>query len=226
MCTVTYIPLSNTDFILTSNRDESPLRKTIAPINYEYDDVVLTYPKDEKAGGTWIGHSTKNRVVCLLNGGFKNHSKRLTYKMSRGIIVKKILSVENAVTFISDFNFKDIEPFTIVLITWEECLKAFELVWDGVDKHFNELENAPKIWSSSTLYNNTQKNTREEWFKSWLQNTKYKDENSIKAFHLNDKLGLPDFSIKMKRENVETVSVTTIVKKKSNPIKMVYKTLL
>ena len=33
MCTVTYLPLKNGDFILTSNRDETPLRKTIPQKN-------------------------------------------------------------------------------------------------------------------------------------------------------------------------------------------------
>ena len=31
MCTVTFLPLSNTDFMLTSNRDEQPQRETLHP---------------------------------------------------------------------------------------------------------------------------------------------------------------------------------------------------
>ena len=39
MCTVTYLPLENNNFILTSNRDEDPNRKTIPPNTYE-EEVV------------------------------------------------------------------------------------------------------------------------------------------------------------------------------------------
>ncbi len=80
MCTVTYLPLGNNNFILTSNRDETPLRKTIPPKEYDENGVELTYPKDELAGGTWIGLSDKNRLVCLLNGGFKNIQEMLIIK--------------------------------------------------------------------------------------------------------------------------------------------------
>ena len=44
MCTVTYLPLPNNNFILTSNRDETPLRKTIPPKTYIENDAELTYP--------------------------------------------------------------------------------------------------------------------------------------------------------------------------------------
>jgi len=68
MCTVTYLPLGNNKFILTSNRDESPTRKTISPTKYDENGVQLIYPKDEIAGGTWIGLSEKNRLVCFFLG--------------------------------------------------------------------------------------------------------------------------------------------------------------
>jgi hypothetical protein len=221
MCTVTYIPLQDDDFILTSNRDESPLRKTILPKKYIEDETEITYPKDEKAGGTWIGHSTKKRVVCLLNGGFEKHTRKQTYRMSRGVIVKKLLSVEDALAFISQFNFNEIEPFTLILVSWEKKLKAYELVWDGAEKHFKELGNSPEIWSSSTLYNKDQKDLRQMWFADWLKNTEKYNENNIRKFHLNDNLGEPEFSIKMKRDNVETVSVTSITKE-GEKLKMNY----
>ena len=100
MCTVTYLPLGNNNFILTSNRDETPSRKTISPKIYEEDGVKLTYPKDELAGGTWIGTSNKNRLVCLLNGGFESYERETCYKMSRGIIVKAILKSDDFENYI------------------------------------------------------------------------------------------------------------------------------
>ena len=212
MCTVTYIPLGKNDFILTSNRDETPLRETISPKEYIEDGIALTYPKDKVAGGTWIGLSEKKRLVCLLNGGFKIHKRADSYKMSRGVVVKKILKANNAVEEIDNFDFNDIEPFTIVLVDWKEELLAYELVWTGKEKHFKVLKEEPKIWSSSTLYNDEMKKMRKDWFDEWLVATKEINQEKIMAFHQSKKEAHPDFSFKMKRKNVETVSVTSVSK--------------
>lgn len=225
MCTVTYLPLGANNFILTSNRDETPLRKTISPKDYLEDGVTLTYPKDNLAGGTWIGLSQKKRLVCLLNGGFKKHKRETPYKMSRGVIVKKILIAENAVSFIEEFNFTKIEPFTLVLVDWENQLDAYELVWDGTTKHFKKLPQKPVIWSSSTLYTEEMKEQRQEWFANWLAKNKGYTQEDILEFHKNEDLGDQETSPKMKREFVETVSVTS-VKKENSSVNMLYIDLL
>ncbi|PQJ71772.1 NRDE family protein [Polaribacter butkevichii] len=221
MCTVSYLPLGNNDFILTSNRDETPLRNTISPKKYLENGVALTYPKDELAGGTWIGLSDKKRLVCLLNGGFKKHVRKNSYKMSRGIIVKNILSVDDAVSYINNFDFTEIEPFTLILVDWKHQLETYELVWDGELKHFNKLPQKPKIWSSSTLYTEEVKEMRRQWFADWLLENKEFHQAKIVAFHQNEDLGNVEIAPKMKREFVETVSVTS-VEKRSLEVKMDY----
>lgn len=225
MCTVTYLPLGNNNFILTSNRDETPLRKTISPKDYVENGVTLTYPKDELAGGTWIGLSERKRLVCLLNGGFVIHKREAPYKMSRGVIVKKILATENAVLFINDFNFEGIEPFTLVLVDWKKELNTYELVWDGTTKHFKKLPEKPVIWSSSTLYTEDMKELRRNWFANWLSKNNEFTQEEVLKFHQNEDLGAQGTSPKMKREFVETVSVTS-VKKENNSVNMLYIDLL
>jgi uncharacterized protein with NRDE domain len=221
MCTVTYLPIGKSDFILTSNRDEQPTRKTIEPKEYFEDGVKLTYPKDELAGGTWIGLSDKNRLVCLLNGGFDTYEREASYKMSRGIIVKAILKSDDFESYINDFDFAGIEPFTIVLVDWNQGLKTYELVWDGKQKHFSKLSQEPKIWSSSTLYTEAEKQLRRNWFTDWLANYPEHTQEEILKFHHNSKIGTPENSIKMKRWYVETVSITS-VSKNENSIAMNY----
>ena len=225
MCTVTYLPLGNNDFILTSNRDEQTTRKTIAPKKYTEDGIALTYPKDELAGGTWIGLSDKNRLVCLLNGGFEIHEREAAYKMSRGIIVKAILKSDDFVGYINTFDFNGIEPFTIVLADWNAKLATYELVWDGKEKHFTKLNQEPRIWSSSTLYTSDDKQLRKEWFADWLeQQTQFTQEGILK-FHHNSEFGTVENSVKMKRSYVETVSVTS-VKKSDLEVDMNYESLV
>mgnify|MGYP006075595369 CR=1 FL=1 len=212
MCTVTYLPLGNNNFILTSNRDETPSRKTTPPKLYEEDGVQLTYPKDELAGGTWIGTSNKKRLVCLLNGGFESYEREASYKMSRGIIVKAILKSNNCENYIHDFDFIGIEPFTIVLVDWNTDLKTYELVWDGKQKHFTALKQVPRIWSSSTLYSQKDKALRIGWFDNWLENNQEFNQEEILKFHHNSEIGTPENSLKMKRWYVETVSITSVEK--------------
>jgi len=225
MCTVTYLPLGNNDFILTSNRDEQPTRETIEPKEYIEDGVALTYPKDKLAGGTWIGLSSKNRLVCLLNGGFESYEREASYKMSRGIIVKAILKSNDFITYINGFDFIGIEPFTIVLVDWNADLKTYELVWDGKQQHFSELNQEPKIWSSSTLYHQKDKELRKVWFNKWLENNQRFTQENILKFHHNSKIGTPENSLKMKRWYVETVSVTS-VKKVDSKTTMNYRSLI
>lgn len=218
MCTVTFIPLGDNNFILTSNRDEDSSRKTISPKEYTEDGVVLTYPKDALAGGTWIGLSNKKRLVCLLNGGFKKHKREDSYKVSRGVVVKDLLKVDDVIPFINEYNFNNIEPFTVVLVDWKRTLQAHELVWDGVKMHLKELGTKPQIWSSSTLYNEDMKELREKWFLDWFKDKKVYKKEDILAFHNDTTNGTADVSIKMKRANVETVSITTVQKKSKNVV--------
>lgn len=215
MCTVTYLPLENEGFILTSNRDESPMRKTIPPQKYNEEGVEMTYPKDELAGGTWIGMSSKKRLVCLLNGGFEKHQRNSYYRMSRGVVVKDILSVDNPVEYIQNFNFSKIEPFTIVLVDWNEQLNVSELVWDGAEKHFQKLNQEPKIWSSSMLYDAETKKERVKWFEEWLKGKDEYDQKEILKFHQSTDKGTKGTTLKMKRPFVETVSVTSVKKQTS-----------
>ena len=224
MCTVTFLPLKNNGFILTSNRDETPLRKTIPPKKYEENGIELVFPKDKLAGGTWIGTSSNNRLVCVLNGAYKKHNRKESYKKSRGIIAKDILKATNCNAYIEDLNLDAIEPFTMIIVDWNNNnLNLFELIWDENTKHFNNLKNEPKIWSSATLYSETSKKTRQLWFKTWVSENDFKT-STILNFH-HSEIGDKEQSILMKRPNVETVSITTIKKEKEN-IEMLYKDVI
>lgn len=221
MCTVTYLPKGKSNFILTSNRDENPNRNTISPQKYMVDGVALTFPKDEVAGGTWIGVSEKNRLICLLNGGFEIHERKVRYRMSRGIIVKMLLTSNDAVAEIKNFDFNNIEPFTIVLVDWNTELETYELVWDGNTKHFKKLAQEPHIWSSSTLYNKEMKQLRRDWFANWLKVQYDFQQEEILKFHKDETKGNEEISVKIKRSYVETIS-TTCVEKTSEVITMSY----
>jgi uncharacterized protein with NRDE domain len=224
MCTVTYIPLNDNDFILTSSRDVPFAReKALHPKTYTEDEVEILYPKDGRASGTWIGKSSKNRLICLLNGGFKNHVSEKSYRKSRGIIVKDLLKVSDINSALSDINLNNIEPFTLVIVDWNSELQLIELVWTGKQKHIKQLDQGNHIWSSSTLYDESMKQLRRDWFAKWelLQDQK---PASILKFHHQAGIGDSHVDVIMKREKVGTVSITQVVKM-DNSISMDYEAI-
>jgi len=211
MCTVTFIPKGNSDFILTSNRDEAVGRTTLAPDFYTIDGVKMLFPKDAVAGGSWIGISEKNSMICLLNGGFENHIRVENYKMSRGVVVKELLKADDLSAAIDEFDYKGIEPFTIIAIDWSSGLKATELVWDGYKAHITLLPDTPKIWSSSTLYNASMKEKRQNWFEDFL-NKNTLEATHMHRFHTTAGEGDKNIDVCMDRGLLKTVSVTQVEK--------------
>lgn len=220
MCTVTYLPLNGHNFILTSNRDEQRSRITIPPKKYCEDTIEMLYPKDKVAGGTWIGISNKNRLVCILNGALIKHKRVLPYTKSRGLIAKELLASNNLFDCIEKLELNGVEPFTMVLVDWNNNPpELFELIWDANTKHFNALENKPKIWSSSTLYADEIKAKRQNWFNEWISLNEFNSPNILKFHH--SEIGDKSQSILMKRPYVETVSITS-VSKINSAIEMYY----
>lgn len=211
MCTVTYIPKGNSDFILTSSRDELVERTTLAPDFYDVDGVKMLFPKDAVAGGSWIGISEKSRLICLLNGGFENHVRLEKYKMSRGVVVKELLKADDLSKAIADFDYDGIEPFTIIAIDWSFLLKTTELVWDGEKTHISILPNEPKIWSSSKLYNASMKDKRKKWFKAFSKDNAFESEDMYR-FHTTAGEGDKNVNILMDRGLLKTVSITQVKK--------------
>lgn len=215
MCTVTIFPVGKSDFVLTSNRDESPHRVSLPPDIYDVDGTRMIYPKDELAGGSWIGVSEKQRVLCVLNGGFTKHSRKDKYRLSRGVVMKDLLKCDNIEKSISNYKLHDVEPFTLVVVDWTTGLRFFELVWDGTSKHFKELPLATKIWSSSSLYNEKMKHERRQWFDEFLSANKLNKE-TVLNFHQNTQTDNTEYGIVMDRLFVKTTSITQVAKKESN----------
>ena len=222
MCTVTIIPTKNNDFVLTTNRDEAPDRVSLIPDFYTIDDTKLLFPKD-KMGGTWIGISEKNRVVCVLNGGFVNHERQSSYRKSRGIVANDFMISDDIAATIEGYNLQDIEPFTVVIADWNTNLKFYELVWDGKYKHFIELPLESRIWSSSTLYSDGMQRERQQWFENFEALSDL-NADALLEFHSTTDTNNMDYGIVMNRGFVKTMSITQ-VEKRGNAIGMRYENL-
>ena len=218
MCTVSFIPLSAKDFIFTSNRDEDPGRDTLQPKIYWESEVKLLFPKDAVAGGTWIGLSDRKRLACILNGGFTAHKREEQYRMSRGILVTEVLTAEAVKETIEEYNFKGIEPFTLLVVDWKFRPTLLELVWDGNIAHFSEKPWEPMIWSSSLLYSEDVKKQREHWFVDFLDQTESVSKENILTFHHQSGEGNPETNLIMNRGFVKTKSISQIAKQEEDII--------
>ncbi|PXY01037.1 hypothetical protein DF185_10300 [Marinifilum breve] len=211
MCTLTYIPLGETAFIFTTNRDEDPSRIALPPSKYVSNNIESMYPKDPEGNGTWM-LCNKCFSVCLLNGAFIKHKHEPPYKKSRGLVVLEYEKFQNSLEFILNFDFIDIEPFTMVVVRYETEVSIEEIRWDGSSIHYKQLDpERAEIWSSSTLYDKAAKEMRKTWFSDWNIMSDLSSSN-ILNFHKNAGYGdLYNGLIMNRKEIVKTTSITQII---------------
>jgi len=220
MCTVTYLPLKN-GFIITSNRDESLLRKPAEIPKVEYrGGVKILFPRDGDAGGTWIATGENGRTVCLLNGAFVHHRHQPPYHKSRGLVVLDFFGTKDATEFVGEYDLAGVEPFTLLIAEYE---KLYEMRWSRNEKYFKQLnEKEPAIRSSVTLYRPEITALREKWFNEWLKTRDPYQVLAILHFHLFTGEGDKTTNLKMSgRGLVHTVSVTSVESTQNN-VRMYY----
>lgn len=213
MCTLTYLPLDNEQYILTTNRDESPSRAHAKfPEYLHLENKNIIFPKEPKAGGTWIASSDNGTTVCLLNGAFEPHKYDPPYKISRGLVLLEAIECIKPDEFFKNYVLEGIEPFTMVVLFHDPELKVIEFRWDGKKSHLKEMNaRQPHIWVSAQLYTQDAINKRAQWFKKWLHDHKEYTAAEILAFH--EKAGDGDIrnDMVMDRGEVKTVSITSVV---------------
>jgi len=222
MCTVTLTSNNDNDFVLTSNRDESPDRVALVPDFYNVNQTKLLFPKDKK-GGTWVGVSEKQRVVCVLNGAFVKHERKANYRKSRGIVANDFMTSDNIDETLSSYNLHDIEPFTMVIVDWSLGLKFYELIWDGKQKHVKALPLESKIWSSSTLYSESMQKERQQWFENFATLNELSSQKVLEFHSAKDDANM-DYGIVMDRSFVKTTSITQ-VEKRGHTVTMRYENI-
>jgi uncharacterized protein with NRDE domain len=153
MCTLTYIPHPDHTFLLTSNRDESVTRlPALSPMSYLHHGVSVIYPKDTQAGGTWLAVSENQFTLCLLNGAFTRHKHTPPYRHSRGLVITDFFTYNEVTLFLKEYDFKGLEPFTLVIFESGKQHQVHEIRWDGEHVfHATKDYSIPHIWSSAML---------------------------------------------------------------------------
>lgn len=213
MCTITYLPLGSSSFIITSNRDEGAYRKiALPPEKYMVHDTSVYFPKDTDANGTWFATSETTFTLCLMNGAFERHKHQPPYRLSRGIMLLDFFIYRDVDAFISQYDFKGIEPFTLFIIEQNSGIKIHEIRWDE-NKIYYAISDAsvPHIWSSAQLYDKEVIQEREVWFDAWLNAKNEFTMEKIILFHKTGGDGNSYTDLLMNRDGkVFTVSITSV----------------
>lgn len=211
MCTLTYLPLLNSAYILTSSRDESPARlKALPPGEHIVGNRNVLYPEDQQSHGTWIAAS-RQISLCLMNGAFDRHVSNPPYRHSRGLVIPGSFAYTSISDFLDRYSFFDLEPFTLVAVERREKLTLHEIRWDGKSvSHVTPDATVTHIWSSTMLYPEEVRKKRESWFNTWKHRHDFRREN-ILDFHKSAGEGDPETNVLMNyRGIVLTVSITCI----------------
>lgn len=182
MCTVTYIPKENGEFILTQNRDED-IKRAIAtpPIERMINGEKHLFPVDPQGGGTWIGISESGRMASLLNGGSEVYNYKPPYRHSRGKVILDYFSYPDFDSFYNSYDFSELEPFTLLVF---EDNNMFELIVNESNISMKELDvKKPHIYSSSSLYTENSKEDRRLNFFEWYYKSKEITQDEVLNFH-------------------------------------------
>ncbi len=209
MCTLTYIPTDH-GYIFTHNRDERMDRPTSKDFRKQKSgEQVLYFPQDLEAKGSWIAFSSKGKSACLLNGGSMAHARKEKYRKSRGLVVLESFDFKDTKAFYKNYNFDNIEPFTLIVGDLYELVK---IVHDENETTFEILDKTvSNIWSSTTLYTIEVRKKREQWFKNWLLKNHSLNASQAFDFHRNAGDGDHENDLVMSRWGMlKTLSITQI----------------
>jgi Transport and Golgi organisation 2 len=213
MCVLTYVPVADNGFIVTSNRDENIARpKANSPKKIKVNGIEVFCPIDPISNGTWIA-TAKHYTMVLLNGGHKKHETAANYRQSRGQVILEFTKWNDPETFLENFNFEGMEPFTLVLFKNDNRQQITEIKWCSGEKYMSHLSgDSALIWSSATLYDEQATENRKSWFLEHLSYYKEKiSSEKILDFHYSGGKQDLENSIKLKRKNgIETVCITQI----------------
>jgi len=207
MCTVSFVA-TNDKIIITSNRDEKTVRPSaIPPNNYIVNGKNLIFPKDPKAGGTWFVANADGTILVLLNGADEKHEVKLPYRKSRGLIVLDLISGFSPKDFWTEIDLENIEPFTLVLF---QNNALFQLRWNGEEKQTTPLDvHHNHIWSSSTLYSQSIREKRANWFHAFMDDNPEITESKMHDFHRYTEEGNDENGLVINRnDEMKTLSIT------------------
>lgn len=213
MCTITYLPHHN-GYILTQNRDESPLRTdAIFPVRENRSGQELIYPQDPEGSGSWFVSAENGMTICVMNGAYHPNKKPGDYKHSRGLVPLHFLELGTEQAFLNDYHYRELEAFTLLVCSPDGVA---EFIWNEKSMQVNNHPVKHLIFQSAPLYDAQQQAFRINLFRQFLRANQ---PSRILDFHTQPQTEDPAIDIRMDRQRVKSVStIQRIFKEDSNQV--------
>lgn len=143
MCTLilAFNEFDNAPIVVAANRDEQKDRPAIPPTQIIGDPRTIA-PRDNKAGGTWIGYNEDSVFVGITNRWV---TPALPAERSRGLLVLDALgastATESVLTVIEEVVTHTYDGFNLVIA---DQTTAYVITWDGTIE-LTELESGVHV---------------------------------------------------------------------------------
>jgi uncharacterized protein with NRDE domain len=200
MCTITYLPFQD-GYIVTQNRDESPLRaEAIFPVKEKINGSDVIFPQDPEGTGSWFVSAANGLTLCIMNGAFHPNKQPGDYKHSRGLVPLHFIELGDEHNFVNTYHYRELEAFTLLVCSPNG---VSEFIWN--EQKMQVVKHAPKalIFQSAPLYNYKQQKHRTTLFTRFLERH---DAHQIIDFHTKPQAENPMIDIRMDRAQVKSIS--------------------
>lgn len=223
MCTVTYLPLENGQYILTHNRDVGTQRKLATPPEiHEMGINKLIYPTDPQGGGTWNA-LTETHHAFILNGAEYDYHPNFDALRSRGDLCIALLTANDS--YLETVDMSDYDDFTLVLVnTADRTAPLKEWKWNGKELTTREFPaDEPHLWISTGLYQLDDYKRKMAAFQKLLEEIDYENPvlsledtaEEIWTWHSQSEVAGKEGFVIDRPYGVKTVSIFQTVKNKN-----------
>jgi hypothetical protein len=215
MCTVTVIPLETDEgdagYRLVTSRDES-LRRPSAepPVRRDLGGLAACWPVDPPSSGSWVGAAEHGTTLALLNLNAVTppalpDPDRL---VSRGTIIPAVLhhaDPADAIDALAELDLTRYAPFRLLAVGAGAMRIAS---WDRDALTSRHMALAPSCFVSSGLGDHLVE-PRLALFAQWLSEGALTPARQD-AFHAHEWPARTDISVRMRRADARTRSLTTV----------------
>lgn len=207
MCTLSWV-IEAEGYQLFFNRDEQKHRApALSPEIFNSNKLSVVMPVDPIGKGSWIASNELGVTVCLLNNYQGNTP--IGDLISRGQIVKTLVMTNSVIDLKSalfEIPLSQFAPFTVVIFYPSNTHSVLSYCWDG--ETLNEISAAsPMISSGIALQEVT--DYRKDIYK--LITIKGVTSARLSEFHQHQHQQYGHLSVRMSRDDAQTVSVTNVV---------------
>ena len=215
MCTVTVIPLDAGEgepgYRLVTSRDESVHRPAAEPpVRSDLRGVVACWPVDPPSRGSWVGAGDHGVTLALLNLNPVTRPPLPDAEalVSRGTIIPSVLhhaDPADAIDALPELDLTRFAPFRLLAVGAGEMRIAS---WDRDTLTSRRMALAPSCFVSSGLGDHLVE-PRLALFAQWRSESELTPARQD-AFHAHQWPARPDISVRMRRADARTRSVTAV----------------